>query len=130
MGVRVQSYLTMLRFLGPARSSVSAPRLLLPTCIPLPAGASVHLFFGTILLTCMYIPTPHPTPPTNHPPGQREGLDIYTEDLATSLRFLSLKRYWSRSPVMDLDYLLDEVMQQVRGGVRGVCVEDPGCWKV
>lgn len=51
--------------------------------------------------------------------GQPEGLDIYTDHLAASGRFLSLKRYWARSgaPVMDLDYLLEEVMDQVRGRV-------------
>lgn len=44
--------------------------------------------------------------------GQPEGLDIYTEHLATSDRFLSLKRYWmgGPAPAMDLSFLLDEVM--------------------
>jgi hypothetical protein len=68
-----------------------------------------------------------PSPPQHHPkqppppnPGQPEGLDIYTDHLATSDRFLSLKRYWmgggssgssgSSAPAMDLGFLLDEVM--------------------
>jgi predicted patatin/cPLA2 family phospholipase len=44
------------------------------------------------------------------PAGQPAGLDIYTDHLAAGSRFLSLKRYWSSHPVMDLDFLLDEVM--------------------
>lgn len=42
--------------------------------------------------------------------GQPAGLDIYTDHLAAGSRFLSLKRYWSSAPVMDLDFLLDEIM--------------------
>eukprot|EP00775_Hariotina_reticulata_P009223 gene9223-9388_t len=47
--------------------------------------------------------------------GQPEGLDIYTDHLAPSDRFLSLKRYWGKTsaPVMNLDFLLDEVMHEV-----------------
>jgi len=47
--------------------------------------------------------------------GQPEGLDIYTDHLAPSDRFLSLKRYWGKTsaPVMNLDFLLDEVMHKV-----------------
>ncbi|KAI8470618.1 MAG: hypothetical protein J3K34DRAFT_458747 [Monoraphidium minutum] len=47
--------------------------------------------------------------------GQPEGLDIYTDHLAGSDRFLSLKRYWvgGGAPAMDLSYLLDEVMMEV-----------------
>jgi predicted acylesterase/phospholipase RssA len=45
--------------------------------------------------------------------GQPEGLDIYTDYLATTSRFLSLKRYWGRTSVMDLDYLIDEIMHEV-----------------
>lgn len=45
--------------------------------------------------------------------GQPEGLDLYTDHLAVGERFLSLRRYWSASPVMDLDYLLDELMASV-----------------
>eukprot|EP00878_Enallax_costatus_P010369 GHUV01010822.1.p1 GENE.GHUV01010822.1~~GHUV01010822.1.p1 ORF type:complete len:264 (+),score=62.79 GHUV01010822.1:296-1087(+) len=46
--------------------------------------------------------------------GQPEGLDIYTDYLATTSRFLSIKRYWSsRESVMSLDYLIDEVMHDV-----------------
>lgn len=44
--------------------------------------------------------------------GQPEGLDIYTEHLATGDRFLSFRRLLARGatrPIMDLDYLLDEV---------------------
>jgi hypothetical protein len=44
--------------------------------------------------------------------GQPEGLDIYADHLAASDRFLSLRRLLSRGagPMMNLDYLLDEVM--------------------
>eukprot|EP00879_Flechtneria_rotunda_P017554 GHRR01018404.1.p1 GENE.GHRR01018404.1~~GHRR01018404.1.p1 ORF type:complete len:327 (+),score=120.06 GHRR01018404.1:680-1660(+) len=51
--------------------------------------------------------------------GQPEGLDIYTDHLAVGNRFLSLKRYWratrgnGKDCVMDLDYLLDEVMDSI-----------------
>eukprot|EP00882_Tetradesmus_deserticola_P001738 GHRQ01001868.1.p1 GENE.GHRQ01001868.1~~GHRQ01001868.1.p1 ORF type:complete len:467 (+),score=178.06 GHRQ01001868.1:470-1870(+) len=41
---------------------------------------------------------------------QPAGLDIYADHLAVGNRFLSLKRYWSSQPVMDLNFLLDEVM--------------------
>lgn len=53
-----------------------------------------------------------PAPPCLRllPAGQPAGLDIYTDHLAAGSRFLSLKRYWSSAPVMDLDFLLDEVM--------------------
>ncbi|KIY99322.1 hypothetical protein MNEG_8642 [Monoraphidium neglectum] len=44
--------------------------------------------------------------------GQKEGLDIYTDHLATSDSFLSLQRYWmgGDAPAMDLEFLLGEVM--------------------
>ncbi|GBF93186.1 DNA-directed RNA polymerase I subunit-like [Raphidocelis subcapitata] len=47
--------------------------------------------------------------------GQTEGLDIYTDHLATSDQFLSLRRYWmgGAAPAMDLGFLLDHVMQRV-----------------
>lgn len=45
--------------------------------------------------------------------GQPEGLDIYTRELAQGERFLNLRRYWSSDPVMDVGYLLDDVMNQV-----------------
>lgn len=45
--------------------------------------------------------------------GQPDGLDIYTDHLAQGDRFLSLKRYWRRQPVMDLSYLLDEIMWHI-----------------
>jgi len=46
---------------------------------------------------------------------QPGGLDLYTHHLATSDRFLSLRRYWGRAstPAMDLDYLIDDVMENV-----------------
>lgn len=49
------------------------------------------------------------------PAGQPEGLDIYTSHLAQGERFLSLRRLLSRNagPVMDLDYLLDDIMADV-----------------
>lgn len=54
---------------------------------------------------------PLPAPTT----GQPEGLDIYTSHLAQGDRFLSLRRLLSRNagPVMDLDFLLDDVMADV-----------------
>lgn len=56
----------------------------------------------------------HPSSPSPNtlPLGQPEGLDIYTDHLALGSRFLSLRRYWSRTgcPAMDLDYLIDDVM--------------------
>ena len=47
--------------------------------------------------------------------GQPEGLDIYTDHLAASDRFLSLRRYWlgGGAPAMDLSVLLDDVMVDV-----------------
>jgi len=47
--------------------------------------------------------------------GQPEGLDIYTSHLAQGDRFLSLRRLLKRNagPVMDLDYLLDDVMADI-----------------
>lgn len=42
--------------------------------------------------------------------GQPEGLDIYTDHLAADSRFLSLKRYLGSSPVMNLNYLIDDIM--------------------
>lgn len=47
--------------------------------------------------------------------GQPEGLDIYTSHLAQGENFLSLRRLLKRNagPVMNLDYLLDEVMADV-----------------
>ncbi|KAI8477184.1 MAG: acyl transferase/acyl hydrolase/lysophospholipase [Monoraphidium minutum] len=47
--------------------------------------------------------------------GQPEGLDIYTDHLAASEQFLSLRRYWvgGGPPAMDLGYLVDEVMSRI-----------------
>lgn len=63
-----------------------------------------------LLATCGPPCTPHA--PTS---GQPEGLDIYTDHLAPSERFLSLRRYWAGGPqpAMDLGYLLDEVMVNI-----------------
>jgi len=76
-------------------------------------------------MVCCFLPAPishndtpllrytSPSPP--HPPGQPEGLDIYTSHLAQGDRFLSLRRLLKRNagPVMDLDFLLDEIMADV-----------------
>jgi len=45
--------------------------------------------------------------------GQPYGLDIYVDDIANS-EFLSLKRFFGRDPVMNLDFLIDYVMNEIK----------------
>ena len=50
--------------------------------------------------------------------GQRHGLDVYTKDIANA-SFLDLRRMLVGQPAMNLDFLVDHVMENVR----------PLCWK-
>ncbi|GMH34266.1 hypothetical protein BSKO_02100 [Bryopsis sp. KO-2023] len=43
--------------------------------------------------------------------GQNQGLDVYFEHLSNA-NFMSFRRMFSKDPVMDLDYLVDDVMHK------------------